>query len=207
MDARTITHPALAAGLELDGLAALVRAFTVEIASRNGTALGSGVVWHPDGHVVTNAHVVRDPRPILSLGGAGEFEGRVVAQDARRDLALISIDATGLTAAPVGDAESLRAGSLVLALGHPLGVAHALTLGVVHAVTTKRGTPRYIAADVRLAPGNSGGPLIDTSGRVVGINAMIVGGLGVAIPTSVVRAFLRDAARSGAVSFASPLAA
>lgn len=207
MDARTIAHPAVTAGLELDGLAALVRGFTVEIASRNGTSQGSGVIWHPEGLIVTNAHVVRDARPIVALGGVGEFEGRVVAQDTRRDLALISIDATGLHAAPVGDAESLRAGSLVLALGHPLGVANALSMGVVHAVTTVRGMPRYIAADVRLAPGNSGGPLVDTAGRVVGINAMIVGGLGVAIPSSVVRGFLRDAARSGAVSFASPLAA
>ena len=205
MDSTSFLSPALAAELELDGLAALVRGYTVQIASRNGTALGSGVVWHPDGLVVTNAHVVRDPRPVLSVGGAGEFEGRVVAHDARRDLALISIDAAGLVAAPVGDAESLRAGSLVLALGHPLGVA--LTLGVVHAVTTTRGMPRYIAADVRLAPGNSGGPLVDTSGRVVGINAMIVGGLGVAIAITVVRAFLRDAARSGAVSYTTPLAA
>lgn len=207
MDSTSLLSPALAAGLELDGLAALVRGYTVQIASRNGTALGSGVVWHPDGLVVTNAHVVRDPRPVLAVSGAGEFEGRVVAQDARRDLALIRIDAAGLVAAPVGDAESLRAGSLVLALGHPLGVAHALTLGVVHAVTTTRGMPRYIAADVRLAPGNSGGPLVDSSGRVVGINAMIVGGLGVAIPSTVVRAFLRDAARSGAVSYTTPLAA
>jgi len=106
-----------------------------------------------------------------------------------------------------GDAEALAPGSLVLALGHPLGVAHALSLGVVHGVTTRHGTPRYISADIRLAPGNSGGPLVDTSARVVGVNAMIVGGLGVAIPTSVVRAFLRDASQSGAVRFTHPRAA
>jgi len=198
---------ALAAGLELDRLGALVRSFTVEIRSRNGASQGSGVVWHGDGLVVTNAHVARDPRPIVSLVGVGEVEGRVVIADSRRDLALVALPVTGLSAAVIGDAEAIQAGSLVLALGHPMGVANAMSLGVVHAVTTRRGTPQYIAADVRLAPGNSGGPLVDTAGRVVGINAMIVGGLGVAIPSSVVRRFLFEASRAGAVSFSSPLAA
>jgi len=198
---------ALAAGLELDGLAALVRSFTVAIGARGGSSLGSGVVWQSDGLIVTNAHVVRDERPLVSFAEGATLDARVIAVDRRRDLALLSVDAEGLRAAPIGDAESLRAGSLVLALGHPLGVANAMSLGVVHAVTTRRGMPRYIAADLRLAPGNSGGPLVDTAGRVVGINAMIVGGLGVAIPTTVVRRFLYEVSRSSAVSFASPLAA
>lgn len=202
MDPRT-----LAAGPELDALTALVRSFTAGIASRSGTWLGSGVVWHPDGLVVTNAHVVRDARPLVTVAGAGTLEGRVVAADRKRDLALVRVDATGLAAAQPGDAGSLAAGSLVLALGHPLGVAHALSLGVVHGVTTRHGTPRFISADIRLAPGNSGGPLVDTRARVVGVNAMIVGGLGVAIATSVVRAFLRDASLVGAVPFTHPQAA
>ncbi len=198
---------ALAAGLELDGLASLVRSFTVRIETRGGSSMGSGVVWQSDGLIVTNAHVVHDERPLVSLGDAGTLDARVVALDRHRDLALLSVDADGLRAAPIGDAESLRAGSLVLALGHPHGVANAMSLGVVHAVTTRRGMPRYIVADLRLAPGNSGGPLVDSTGRVVGINAMIVGGLGVAIPSTVVRRFLHEVSRSGATSFASPLAA
>ncbi|MBK6489530.1 MAG: trypsin-like peptidase domain-containing protein [Gemmatimonadetes bacterium] len=198
---------ALAAGLELDGLASLVRSFTVRIETRGGSSMGSGVVWQSDGLIVTNAHVVHDERPLVSLGDAGTLDARVVALDRHRDLALLSVDADGLRAAPIGDAESLRAGSLVLALGHPHGVANAMSLGVVHAVTTRRGMPRYIVADLRLAPGNSGGPLVDSTGRVVGINAMIVGGLGVAIPSTVERRFLHEVSRSGATSFASPLAA
>ncbi|MCC6774710.1 MAG: trypsin-like peptidase domain-containing protein [Gemmatimonadaceae bacterium] len=198
---------ALAAGLELDGLASLVRSFTVRIGTRSGTSMGSGVIWQSDGMIVTNAHVVRDERPLVSLDESGSLEARIVALDRRRDLALLSLDADGLRAAPIGDVESLRAGSLVLALGHPHGVANAMSLGVVHLVTTRRGMPRYIAADLRLAPGNSGGPLVDTTGRVVGINAMIVGGLGVAIPSTVVRRFLHEVSRSGAAAFASPLAA
>lgn len=198
---------ARAAGLELDGLAALVRGYTVAIGGRNGHGLGSGVVWQSDGLIVTNAHVVRDERPLVALADGNACDARIVALDRRRDLALLVVEANGLRAAPIGDAESLRAGSLVLALGPPLGVANAMSLGVVHAVTTRRGMPRYIAADLRLAPGNSGGPLVDTAGRVVGINAMIVGALGVAIPSTVVRRFLHEVSRSGAFSFASPLAA
>ena len=184
-----------------------MRSFTVALRGRSGPALGSGVVWQADGLIVTNAHVVRDQRPIVATASSGEVEGRVLAVDSRRDLALLSIEAPGLRAAPIGDVESLRPGSLVLALGHPMGVANAMSLGVVHAVTTRRGMPRYIASDLRLAPGNSGGPLVDSAGRVMGINAMIMGGLGVAIPSSVVRSFLHEVARSGSVSFASPLAA
>ena len=196
----------LAAGIELDGLATLVRSYTVEIRSRGRQSQGGGVIWHADGLVVTNAHVVRDRRPLVALGNDDVVEARVVTLDRSLDLALLSIGG-GIRAAPIGDAEALRAGSLVLALGHPRGVRNALSLGVVHTVTTERGLPRYIAADVRLAPGNSGGPLVDTSGRVVGINAMIVGGLGVAIPSTVVRRFLHQATTSGAVTFSVPLAA
>ncbi len=196
----------LAAGIELDGLATLVRSYTVEIRSRGHQSQGGGVIWHADGLVVTNAHVVRDRRPLVALGNDDVVEARVVTLDRSLDLALLSIGG-GIRAAPIGDAEALRAGSLVLALGHPRGVRNALSLGVVHTVTTERGLPRYIAADVRLAPGNSGGPLVDTSGRVVGINAMIVGGLGVAIPSTVVRRFLHQATTSGAVTFSVPLAA
>ena len=81
-----------------------------------------------------------------------------------------------------------------MALGHPLGVAYAAALGVVHrAPTGARGLAGWLHADILLAPGNSGGPLADTQGRVVGINAMIVGGLGIAVPTHVVEAFVREA--------------
>jgi serine protease Do len=208
MTVTSATFPALAAGLELDALAALVRRYTVAISSRaGGGTLGSGVIWQGDGLIVTNAHVVRDQRPVVTLADGSAHEGRIVALDPRRDLALVAIDAQGLPAAPIGDAEALRAGSLVLALGHPRGVANAMSLGVVHAVTTRRGMPRFIAADLRLAPGNSGGPMVDSSGRVVGINTMVAGALGVAIPSTVVRRFLHEVARSGAVTFAPPLAA
>jgi serine protease Do len=80
----------------------------------------------------------------------------------------------------------------LIAYGHPLGVRGALALGVLHAVVRDAGSgaARWICADIRLAPGNSGGPLVDAAGRIVGINTMIVGGLGLAIPTSVVQRFV-----------------
>jgi serine protease Do len=184
---------------ELEGLSRLVRPWTVEVTSRAGDSRGSGVVWYADGLVVTNAHVARAGRLSVALPDERVVDARVVARDTQRDLALLSLDGAGLLSpASVGDPDTLRAGSLVLAMGHPLGVAHALSLGVVHAVTRERGRPRFIATDIRLAPGNSGGPLVDSAGRLMGINTMIVGGLGVAIPANVVRRFLREAAAAGA---------
>jgi serine protease Do len=165
---------------------------------------GAGVIWHPEGIVVTNAHCV--PRPAVAgtpfagtrrrvaarTGDGLTFEADVVAHDARLDLALLSAPALRGRAPQFGDVESLRPGELLLAFGHPLGVSGALALGVLYAVARDRrsGSARWVCADLRLAPGNSGGPLADAAGRVVGINTMVVGGLGLAIPTSVVRRFV-----------------
>jgi len=93
------------------------------------------------------------------------------------------------------DVNTLRPGELLFAYGHPLGVSHALAMGALHGVIRDKrtGDPRFIAADIRLAPGNSGGPLVDAEGRLVGVNSMIVGGLGVAIPADVAQAFVARA--------------
>jgi len=102
------------------------------------------------------------------------------------------IDPGGVTLAPAatGHPTDLRTGDLVVALGHPWGITGAIALGIVHAVEARRGAPRWIRADIRLAPGNSGGPLADARGRVVGVNTLIAGGLGVAVPTTTVSRFL-----------------
>jgi serine protease Do len=184
---------------DLSGLARLVTTWTVEITCRDGEGRGSGVIWHPDGLLATNAHVVTAPRHIVRLADGRELEGRVLVRDERRDVALLDVEMP-LPTLPIGDPGALRPGSLVLALGHPWGVTNALSMGVVHAVSRdRRGAPRYIAADVRLAPGNSGGPLVDAAGRVIGMNAMIVGGLGVAIPVNVIGRVVRDAIAAGAI--------
>ena len=164
---------------------------TVQVRS-GGRSAGAGVVWLRGGGVITNAHVATGPAAEVVLADGRALAARLIARDPRRDLALLEVRADDLEPALRIDARGLRPGELVVALGHPLGVAYAAALGIVHrAPTSARGPAGWLHADIRLAPGNSGGPLADTAGRVVGINAMIVGGLGIAVPTHVVEAFVR----------------
>jgi serine protease Do len=157
---------------------------------RGWSGRGSGIIWSSDGTIVTNAHVATAPHAAVTFADGRRARARVVARDPRRDLALLRLDvgalAGPLPAPRIGAPRSLRPGELVVALGHPLGIEHALALGVVHIAPDARRSP-YVVADIRLAPGNSGGPLADTDGRIIGVNSMIVGGLGVAISTDVVR--------------------
>jgi serine protease Do len=153
---------------------------------------GSGVIWSSDGGIVTNAHVVRGKQMTLELWDSRQFDATVVSRDTQRDLALLHIEANGLPAAVAADSSLVRPGELAIAIGNPLGFVGALTTGVIHAVGPIQGMgPRpWVQADVRLAPGNSGGPLADSSGRVIGINTMVAGGLALAIPSNIVRDFL-----------------
>lgn len=160
--------------------------------------VGSGVVWDAGGLVVTNAHVVRRPARVRDPEGR-LLTARLVGWDPERDLAALVVGAP-LVPAVIGDAETLRPGDLVIALGHPGGGEGALAMGVLHA-GGRPGGGRFIQADIRLAPGNSGGPLADARGRVIGVNAMIANGLALAIASGVVGAFvagLRRAAPVGA---------
>jgi len=180
-------------GTELEALASTLRRSVVEVRTR-GTGAGSGIIWSADGLIVTNAHVARTEHATIVLWDGRELDGVVTAHDPRRDLATIAIDAGSVTlvAATVGHPTDLRTGNVVVALGHPWGITGSIALGVVHAVETRRGAPRWIRADIRLAPGNSGGPLTDARGRVVGVNTLIAGGLGVAVPTTTVSRFLEQ---------------
>jgi serine protease Do len=179
---------------ELEALSAIVRRSTVQIRAGD-RGVGSGVIWQPDGLIITNAHVARARHAHVRFSDGETVEARLVARDAERDLAALKVEGHGLPAATIGDPEQTRSGELVVALGNPWGVAGALALGVLHAAGDVRPSTsgRYVLADIRLAPGNSGGPLADARGRVIGINTMIVNGLGVAISTREVAAFLRDA--------------
>jgi serine protease Do len=156
------------------------------------TGEGAGVIWHPDGLVVTNAHCIRQRDIGIRTAGGELLDAEIVAHERELDLALLEVPRLRGHSPKLADVESLRAGEVLIAYGHPLGVRGALALGVLHAVVRDRrtGAPRWICADIRLAPGNSGGPLVDAAGRIVGINTMIVGGLGLAIPTSVVQQFV-----------------
>ncbi len=153
---------------------------------------GSGTIWSRDGSVVTNAHVARGSKVSVQLWDGREFDATVTSRDSRRDLATLRINATNLPAASVADSSQVRAGELAIAIGNPFGFVGALTTGVVHAVGPIRGLgpQSWVQASVRLAPGNSGGPLADAHGRVIGINTMAAGHLALAIPSNAVTSFL-----------------
>jgi serine protease Do len=149
---------------------------------------GSGIIWSGDGLIITNAHVAHGSQAKVSLWDGRSYDASVLNRDPRRDLASLKIHATNLPAATPGNSSALRVGELVIAVGNPFGFIGALTTGVVHSLP---GRQRWVAADVRLAPGNSGGPLADAWGRVIGINTMIAGGLALAVPSNAVGRFLQ----------------
>ena len=172
-----------------------LRRSTVQIVTggRGEAGSGSGVIWDSAGLIVTNAHVLHKNNPQIELWDGRKFPAAIQSRDDRRDLAALRINTFALPAASHGDSSALRTGELVMAVGNPLGFVGALTTGVVHAVGPLRGLGRrnWVQADVRLAPGNSGGPLADAQGRVVGLNTMVVaGGLALAVPSNTVKDFL-----------------
>jgi serine protease Do len=153
---------------------------------------GSGVIWSADGVIVTNAHVARGSQMRVQLWDGRELQATVASRDTRRDLAELRVKAANLPAAVAADSSQVRPGELVIAIGNPLGFVGALTSGVIHAVgpLDRLGTAPWVQADVRLAPGNSGGPLADARGRVIGINTMVAGRLALAVPSNAVSSFL-----------------
>lgn len=176
---------------DLAATADRVRRSTVHVRQgRQGS--GSGVIWRPDGLVITNAHVARGDAAEVELFDGRTFEARVTSRDPRRDLAALRIGAEGLPAAPIADSDALRVGQVAVAVGNPLGLSGALSLGIIHAIAPAEGRGRqtWVQADIHLAPGNSGGPLVDASGGVIGINSMVAGGLGLAVPSNAVQRFL-----------------
>jgi serine protease Do len=171
-------------------------------------SLGSGFLVSADGYVLTNAHVVNNADEItVKLTDKREFKARVIGADARTDLAVLKIDATGLPAVKFGDPNKLRVGEWVLAIGSPFGFDNTVTAGIVSA--KGRSLPQenfvpFIQTDVAINPGNSGGPLFNMRGEVVGINSQIYSrtggfmGLSFAIPIDVamdVQSQLRSAGR------------
>lgn len=178
-------------------IAERLRRSTVQVFSKGSRGAGSGVIWKSDGLILTNAHVARGKEAQVQLWDGRCLDARVTSLDSRRDLAVLRISTTNLDAASPGDSDRLRAGELVMAVGSPLGFAGALSTGVVHSTGPLAGMGRqsWIRADVQLAPGNSGGPLANAEGQVVGINTAIVNGLGVAVPSNAAAEFVRRGAR------------
>lgn len=163
-----------------------------------GHGLGAGTIWHPDGLILTNAHVVGRRYVDITLPGGLTLPARLVARSRDLDLAALTVEARGLPTIELGLSEALEPGQWVLAMGHPWGAAGALTAGIVIDVGVPLELPRLgremIQTDLPLRPGYSGGPLVDVRGRLVGINTMMVGPeVGLAVPVHEVRAFLRQA--------------
>ncbi|HZO72769.1 MAG TPA: trypsin-like peptidase domain-containing protein [Ktedonobacteraceae bacterium] len=156
---------------------------------------GTGMIWRTDGQIITNNHVIRGNRAEILLADGRKLEAAVLHRSPELDLALLSVAADNLKALPLGDSSRLRVGEWVFAIGHPWGQRWALTAGIVNSISSIRlandTTVQYIKSDARLAPGNSGGPLLNADGQVVGINAMIFGGdLSVSIPSNTVSGWL-----------------
>jgi serine protease Do len=158
-------------------------------------SLGSGFIISTDGYVLTNAHVVEAAEEItIKLNDKREFKAKVIGADRKTDIALLKIDATGLPAVKIGDPARLRVGEWVVAIGSPFGFESTVTAGIVSA--KGRSLPQenfvpFIQTDVAVNPGNSGGPLFNMRGEVVGINSQIYSrtggfmGLSFAIPIDV----------------------
>jgi len=174
-------------------VAEALRRSTVQVSSR-GRGFGSGVILSADGLIVTNAHVVRSSHAQVKLWDWRTLDAVVTSRDLTRDLAALLASGSGLPAATLADSSKARVGELVLAVGNPLGFVGALSTGIIHASGSVRGlgTSSWLQADVQLAPGNSGGPLADAQGRVLGINTMVAGGLALAIPSNDVSRFLAN---------------
>ncbi|WP_269933473.1 DegQ family serine endoprotease [Aminobacter sp. HY435] len=184
-------------------------------APRNRSSLGSGVLVDPSGIVVTNNHVVQDADQIkVALSDGREFNSKVLLKDDTLDLAVLKIDSDKpFQSIAIADSDALEVGDLVLAIGNPFGVGQTTTSGIVSALArTHIGVSDsgfFIQTDAAINPGNSGGALINMGGQMVGINTAIFSrtggsiGIGFAIPSNMVRAFV-DAARSGAEFFERP---
>jgi len=174
-------------------VAETLRRTTVQVSS-NGRGFGSGVILSADGLIVTNAHVVRSSHAQVKLWDGRTLEAVVTSRDLSRDLTALLASGSDLPAATMADSSKARVGELVLAVGNPLGFVGALSTGIIHAAGSVRGLGMnsWLQADVQLAPGNSGGPLADAQGRVLGINTMVAGGLALAIPSNDVARFLAN---------------
>jgi serine protease Do len=177
-----------------------LRRSTVQVLSGNRASggSGSGIIWDADGTVITNAHVIRDEPVRVELWDGRSLSAKVTARDGYADLVKLRLPAPNLPQTTWRESGSLRSGELAVAIGNPLGFVGALTTGLVHGAGPMRGLGRrrWVHAAIRLAPGNSGGPLADAAGRVIGVNTMVVsGGLALAIPSERVVRFLEQGSR------------
>ena len=182
----------------LADLVAKIRPSTVRVQSRR-RGFGAGTIWHADGLILTNAHVLGGNQAGVVLANGSEAQADVIAVSRRLDLAALMIDQTHLPAIELGNSSGMKPGSLVVAMGFPWGANDGATMGVFIGMNqawgpgSNRGR-ELIAASLHLRPGHSGGPMVDASGELVGINTMMNGpNVGVAIPVDEAMRWLKKA--------------
>ena len=186
------------------------RFFERDRPSRERKSLGSGFIASADGYVVTNNHVVSEAAEVMvRLVDQREFRARVVGTDPRTDIALLKIEAGNLTAIAFGDSDKAEVGEPVMAIGNPFGLDHSVTTGIVSAKERYIGSGPYddfIQTDAAVNPGNSGGPLVDVRGAVIGINTAIFSqsggwaGIGFATPVNLAKEILPHLRERGKVT-------
>jgi len=179
-------------------------------APRTTPNIGSGIILRSDGYILTNYHVVEDTDKVMvRLRDDRRLVAQVVGFDENSDLAVLKIDAKDLTAAEIGDSDTVKVGEFVFAIGTPMELPYTFTVGVVSAkgrnlgVSATRGYDEFIQTDASINPGNSGGPLADVDGRVVGVNTLISGsnrGLGFAVPINIAKDVAEQLIATGRVS-------
>ena len=181
-------------------------------AQRRGTSLGSGFIVSADGYVLTNAHVVDGADKVtVKLSDSREFAAKTVGADDKSDIALLKIEAKDLPALRMGDSKQLKPGQWVVAIGSPFGLDHSVTAGIVSAVGRSADARQqyvpFIQTDVAINHGNSGGPLLNTRGEVVGINSQIFSnsggymGVSFAIPVDVAMNAVQQLKKTGKVQY------
>ena len=180
---------------QLEQLPEFMRRFYEPQRERQGSGFGSGFIVSDDGYVITNAHVVDNATQIrVSLADQREFDATLVGSDKRSDVAVIKIDGENLPTVKIGDSDDLKVGEWVLAIGSPFGFEHTATQGIISAVARNLPDETYvpfIQSDAAVNPGNSGGPLFNIKGEVIGVNSQIYSrsggyqGLSFAIPINV----------------------
>ncbi|MGW8183616.1 MAG: Do family serine endopeptidase [Burkholderiales bacterium] len=178
---------------------------------RKEQATGSGVIVDAaKGYVLTNNHVVRDAEKIIViLKDRRQFEAKLVGTDPGTDIAVLQIEAKGLSALRFGDSDQLAVGDYVIAIGNPFGIGQTVTSGIVSALgrtgLTPEGYEDFIQTDASINPGNSGGALVNLRGELIGINSAIIGpsggnvGIGFAVPSNMAHAVMRQLTRFGEV--------
>ena len=171
---------------------------------------GSGVIVDPNGLIITNNHVVNKADEIrVILSDKREFKGKLIGMDTKTDIAVVKIEATGLSTIPLADSDQLEVGEFVLAVGSPFGLTQSVTMGIVSAVgRASMGIAEYedfIQTDAAINPGNSGGALVNVRGELVGINTAIFSqsggnmGIGFAVPSNLARSIMEQLVKGGKV--------